>query len=212
MSDVPSSGDAQNPAADSIAEDGSAEQVRVLKKTKGKKKGKGKKRRESVDSKDDEAHDEEESTSTKKKGKKKAAPKALTLSDTPPDVESTSDSKELDSNVEASVTVDEGPRETVVEIQGDEKQADELEEIVVTKESALIEGDNVVKEGGDAGEGSGEEKTDEKKDSEEDTKVTGSEAEVAAVRRRATLSDIRGESVDKGDGEQALSTTAESEV
>ena len=39
-----------------------------------------------------------------------------------------------------------------------------------------------------------------------------SEVEGATVRRRATLSDLRSESVDKGDGEQAVSTTAGSEV
>lgn len=205
--------EAQN-LADSIAEDGSAEQVRVPKKGKAKKKGKGKKRRESVESKDEEGDNEEESASSKKKAKKKSLPKARVSSDIPPDVEATSasDSKQLESNVEALVTVDEGPKETVVEIQGDEKQLDELEEIVVKKESALIEADNVAKEGADSGEGSGEEKTDEKKDSEEKSKETGSEVEGATVRRRATLSDLKSESFDKGDGEQALSTAAVTEV
>lgn len=206
--------EAQN-LVDSIGEDGSAEQVRVPKKGKAKKKGKGKKRRESVESKDEEGDNEEESASGKKKGKKKAPPRARVSSDIPPDVEATSasDGKQLESNVEAlAVTVDEGPKETVVEIQGDEKQPDELEEIVVKKESTLIKEENVAKEGADSGEGSGEEKTDEKKDSEEESKETGSEVEGATVRRRATLSDLRSESVDKGDGEQAPVTTAATEV
>ena len=212
MSGTPSAGklegDEQIPA-DSVGEDGSAEQPRVAKKAKGKKKGKGKKRRESVESKGEE-HDDEEQSTGKKKGKQKAPPKSRVSSDIQPEAAATSDNKRLEADVEASVTVDEGPKETVVEIQGDEKQTDELEEIVVKKESTLIEGGNVVKEGADSGEGSAEEKTDEKKDSEEESKDAGSEVERATVRRRATLTDLRSESVDKGDGEKAA--TAGSEV
>lgn len=207
LSSVKVEGDEQNPA-DSIPEEGTAERVRVPKKGK-KKGGKGKKRRESIESKGEEDDDEEESTSGKKKGKKgkKAAPKKRVSSDVQPHVEAASES-----NVLASVTVDETPKETVIEIQGSvEKQPDELEEIVVKKESTLIEGDSVeiVQETGD----SGEEKKDEKKDSEEEeSKDAGSEVEGANVRRRATLSDLRTESVDKGDGEQVTSTIAGSEV
>lgn len=193
--------DEPNPT-DSLAEEGSTGQVRVLKKGKGKKKGKAKKRRESVDSKDEEGHDDEDSSSRKKKGKKKAAIQ--------PEVDATSESKQL----EAAVTVDETPKETVIEIQGEEKKPEELEEIVVNKESTLIEGDNVIQEKGVSGEGGGEEKQDleQEKSGEEGTKEAVSEVEGATVRRRATLSDIRSESVDKGDGEQAVSTAVGSEV
>lgn len=192
--------DEPNPT-DSLAEEGSTGQVRVLKKGKGKKKGKAKKRRESVESKDEEGHDDEDSSSRKKKGKKKAAIQ--------PEVDATSESKQL----EAAVTVDETPKETVIEIQEEEKKPEELEEIVVNKESTLIEGDNVIQEKGVSGEG-GEEKQDleQEKIDEEGTKEAVSEVEGATVRRRATLSDIRSESVDKGDGEQAVSTTVGSEV
>jgi len=192
--------DEPNPT-DSLAEEGSTGQVRVLKKGKGKKKGKAKKRRESVESKD-EGHDDEDSSSRKKKGKKKAAIQ--------PEVDATSESKQL----EAAVTVDETPKETVIEIQGEEKKPEELEEIVVNKESTLIEGDNVIQEKGVSGEGGGEGKQDleQEKIGEEGTKEAVSEVEGATVRRRATLSDIRSESVDKGDGEQAVSTTVGSEV
>lgn len=192
--------DEPNPT-DSLAEEGSTGQVRVLKKGKGKKKGKAKKRRESVESKDEEGHDDEDSSSRKKKGKKKAAIQ--------PEVDATSESKQL----EAAVTVDETPKETVIEIQGEEKKPEELKEIVVNKESTLIEGDNVIQEKGVSAEGGGEEKQDleQEKIGEEGTKEAVSEVEGATVRRRATLSDIRSESVDKGDGEQAVSTTVGSE-
>ena len=216
MSETASSGkleeDEQNPT-DSIAEEGSTGQVRVSKK--GKKKGKGKKRRESVESKDEEGDDEEYSSSRKKKGKKKAAPKTSVSSDIQPEVEATSESKQL----EAAVTVDETPKETVIEIQGEEKRSEELEEIVVKKESTLIEADNVVLVEGDSGEGSAEEKKDseheevgEEEAKEKEVAEVASEVEGATVRRRATLSDLRSESVDKGDGEQVVSTTAGSEV
>ena len=197
--------DEPNPT-DSIAEEGSTGQVRVLKKAKGKKKGKGKKRRESME---EEADDEEDSSSRKKKGKKKASPKTSVSSDIQPEVDATSESKQL----ESAVTVDETPKETVIEIQG-EKKPEELEEIVVKKESTLVEGDNVILGEGGSGESSGEEKKDldQGKIGEEESKEAESEVEGATVRRRATLSDIRSESVDKLDGEQAVSATAGSEV
>ena len=212
MSETTSTGkleeDEQNPT-DSIVEEGPTGQVRLSKK--GKKKGKGKKRRESVESKDEEGDDEDDSSSRKKKGKKKAAPKTSVSSEIQPEAEATSESKQ-----DAAVTVDETPKETVIEIQGEETRSEELEEIVVKKESTLIKGDNVAQEEGDSGEGSGEEKKDieQEKDGEEEAKEKEvvSEAEGATVRRRATLSDLRSESVDKGDGEQALSTAAGSEV
>lgn len=198
--------DEQNPTY-SFSKEG---QARLLKK--GKKKGKGKKRREAVESKDEEGDDEEDSSSRKKKGKIKAAPKTSISSDIQPEVEATSETKQL----EAAVTVDETPTETVIEIQGEEKRPEELAEIVVDKESTLIKGDNVVQEEEDSGEGSGEEKKDveQEKVGEEEAKEKDvvPEVEGATVRRRATLSDLRSESMDKGDGEQAVSTAAESEV
>ena len=198
--------DEPNPT-DSIAEEGSTGQVRVLKKAKGKKKGKGKKRRESME---EEADDEEDSSSRKKKGKKKVSPKTSVSSDIQPEFDATSESKQL----ESAVTVDDTPKETVIEIQGEEKKPEELEEIVVKKESTLIEGDNVILGEGGSGESSGEEKKDldQGKIGEEESKEAESEVEGATVRRRATLSDIRSESVDKLDGEQAVSATAGSEV
>lgn len=194
--------DEQNPTHSSFSKEG---QVRLLKK--GKKKGKGKKA-----STYEEGDDEEDSSSRKKKGKIKAAPKTSISSDIQPEVEATSETKQL----EAAVTVDETPKETVIEIQGEEKRPEELEEIVVDKESTLIKGDNVVQEEEDSGEGSGEEKKDveQEKVGEEESKEKDvvPEVEGATVRRRATLSDLRGESMDKGDGEQAASTAAGSEV
>lgn len=182
-------GDEQNPA-DNITEEEPAVRVPL----KGKKKGKGKKRRESVESRDED--DGEVSISRiKKKGKKKSPPKERVSSDVQPEVEAVRDDKQL----EASVTVDKEPQETVIEIQGGEEQPDELEEVVVKKESAVIEAENIVLGEEDSGEGSGEEKKDEKKDR-------------PTVRRRATLSDLRSESIDKVDGEQATSTTEGSEV
>ena len=191
-------GDEQNPA-DNITEEEPAVRVPL----KGKKKGKGKKRRESVESRDED--DGEVSISRiKKKGKKKSPPKERVSPDVQPEVEAVRDDKQL----EASVTVDEEPQETVIEIQGGEEQPDELKEVVVKKESAVIDGDNIVLGAEDSGEGSGEEKKDEKKDSEEESKGV----ESPTVRRRATLSDLRSESIDKVDGEQATSTTEGSEV
>lgn len=192
--------DEQNPTHSSFSKEG---QVRLLKK--GKKKGKGKKA-----STYEEGDDEEDSSPRKKKGKKKAAPKTSISSDIQPEVEATSETKQL------KAAVDETPKETVIEIQGEEKRPEELEEIVVDKESTLIKGDNVVQEEGDSGEGSGEEKKDveQEKVGEEEAKEKEvvPEVEGATVRRRATLSDLRGESMDKGDGEQAVSTAAGSEV
>ena len=195
----------EHPAASNLEEEGSSE--RVAKKSKGKKKSKGaaKKRRESLEKeKDDDGEGEGSSSLKKKKGKKKAALKVSETSEIRPEVESVAG--------EASI-LDETPKETVVEIK-DEKHADDLQEIVVKKEGALVEGgDNVVQETAVAVESGEEEKNDEKKDSEgEGSKETMSESNGAGVRRRATLSDIRSESVDKRDGEQPPVTAIGSEV
>lgn len=176
--------DEQNPV-DNVTGEESA--IRPAKKAK--KKGKGKKRRESVESR---GEDDEGEISLKRKGRKKVLSKENVSSDVQQKVEAEGDDKKL----EASVTVDEGLKETVIEIQAGENQPDELEEVVVKKESAFIEGDNK------------EEKKDEKKDSEEESK----DVESPTVRRRATLSDLRSESIDKQDGEKAGTTEAASEV
>ena len=170
---------------------------RVAKKSKGKKKGKAtkKKRSESIGEEDDDDDERGSSGGKKKKGKKKAARRVSDTSEIQPEVVAVSES-----------VTDETPKETIVEIK-DEKQADELEEIVVKKDEALSEGDNVI-----VGESSGEEKKDDKKDSEgEATKEAQPESE-GGLRRRATLSDIRAESVDKGDGEQPSTAATGSEV
>ena len=188
--------DEQNPV-DNVTGEESA--IRPAKKAK--KKGKGKKRRESVESR---GEDDEGEISLKRKGRKKVLSKENVSSDVQQKVEAEGDDKKL----EASVTVDEGLKETVIEIQAGENQPDELEEVVVKKESAFIEGDNKAQEAGDSAEASGEEKNDEKKDSEEESK----DVESPTVRRRATLSDLRSESIDKKDGENAGTTEAASEV
>lgn len=209
MSDVPASLniEEENPTASNLEDEGTIE--RVPKKSKGKKKGKAqKKRRESIEEDDDDG--EGSSRKKKGKGKKKAARKESDASHIQPEVvEVESDSKRLESNAGEASLLDETPRETVIEIK-DEQEADELEEIVVKKEEASSEGENVVQEAAVTGESSGEEKTDEKKDSEsEGTKEAEAPEGEGAVRRRATLSDIRGESVDKGDGEQSPAAATE---
>lgn len=183
--------DEQNPVGNVTGEESA---IRPAKKAK--KKGKGKKHRESVESKDE--NDEGES-SLKRKGRKKVHLKENVSSDLQQKVEAEGDDKQL----EASVTVDEGLKETVIEIQASENKPDELEEVVVKKDSALIEGGNTAREAGDSAEASGEEKIDEEKDSEA--------VESAAVRRRATLSDLRSESIDQQAGEKAVTTRPGSE-
>ena len=194
----------ENAAASTLEE----ESERVS-KSKGKKKAKGtKKRKESVE--EDEPEDGGSSRKKKGKGKKKTARKVSDTPDVTPEVELVSYSK-LESNAGEASILDEVPKETVIEIKG-EKEADELQEVVVKKEEALAEGDNVIQEVGVAGESSGEEKIDEKKDSEGDGSKEGESGSGGTVRRRATLSDLRGESVDKGDGEQPSAEATVSEV
>ena len=190
------------------------EESERVSKSKGKKKAKGtKKRKESVE--EGEPEDGGSSRKKKGKGKKKTARKVSDTSDVTPEVELVSYSK-LESNAGEASILDEAPKETaIIEIK-DEKEADELQEVVVKKEEALAEGDNVIQEVGVAGESSGEEKTDEKKDSEGegpgDGSKEGESGSDGTVRRRATLSDLRGESVDKGDGEQPSAAITVSEV
>lgn len=178
------------------------------KKSKGKKKGKSKKRTESVEEEDDE--DGGLSLGKKKNGKKQTARKVSDASEVQPDVEVVGNTKPLESNARETSMSDGTPRETVVEIK-DEKQADELEEIVVKKDETSAEGDEIIKEVEKLGESSGEEKKDVNKDSSRGEEGT-QEDKPETVRRRATLSDIRGESFDRGDGQQLPAVATESEV
>lgn len=186
----------ENPNVSVLEEEGSSE--RVERKSKGKKKTKGAaKTRKGKGLEEEEDEDEVPSRpGKKKKGKKKAARKV-------------SDTSETGENS----ILDDTPKETVIEIK-DEKEGDaELQEIVVKKEEAQVEGDNVVEEAAVPVEGSEEEKKDNKKDGEgEQPKETVPDSERPGVRRRATLSDLKSESVDKGDEEQAADATAVSEV
>lgn len=198
MSDAQASLNAEeeNPNVSVLEEEGSSE--RVERKSKGKKKTKGFAKTRKGKGLEEEA-DEDEVPSRpgkKKKGKKKAARKV-------------SDTSETGENS----ILDDTPKETVIEIK-DEKEGDaELQEIVVKKEEAQVEGDNVVEEVAVPVEGSEEEKKDNKKDGEgEEPKETVPDSERPGVRRRATLSDLKSESVDKGDEEQAAGATAGSEV
>ena len=186
----------ENPNVSVLEEEGSSE--RVERKSKGKKKTKGFAKTRKGKGLEEEA-DEDEVPSRpgkKKKGKKKAARKVIDTSETG----------------ENSI-LDDTPKETVIEIK-DEKEGDaELQEKVVKKEEAQVEGDNVVEEAAVPVEGSEEEKKDNKKDGEgEEPKETVPDSERPGVRRRATLSDLKSESVDKGDEEQAADATAVSEV
>lgn len=186
----------ENPNVSVLEEEGSSE--RVERKSKGKKKTKGAAKTRKGKGLEEEA-DEDEVPSRpgkKKKGKKKAARKV-------------SDTSETGENS----ILDDTPKETVIEIK-DEKEGDaELQEIVVKKEEAQVEGDNVVEEAAVPVEGSEVEKKDNKKDGEgEEPKETVPDSERPGVRRRATLSDLKSESVDKGDEEQAADATAVSEV
>ena len=186
----------ENPNVSVLEEEGSSE--RVERKSKGKKKTKGAAKTRKGKGLEEEA-DEDEVPSRpgkKKKGKKKAARKV-------------SDTSETGENS----ILDDTPKETVIEIK-DEKEGDaELQEIVVKKEEAQVEGDNVVEEAAVPVEGSEVEKKDNKKDGEgEEPKETVPDSERPGVRRRATLSDLKIESVDKGDEEQAADATAGSEV
>ena len=186
----------ENPNVSVLEEEGSSE--RVERKSKGKKKTKGFAKTRKGKGLEEEA-DEDEVPSRpgkKKKGKKKAARKV-------------SDTSETGENS----ILDDTPKETVIEIK-DEKEGDaELQEIVVKKEEAQVKGDNVVEEAAVPVEGSEEEKKDNKKDGEgEEPKETVPDSERPGVRRRATLSDLKSESVDKGDEEQAADATAVSEV
>ena len=113
----------------------------------------------------------------------------------------------------------EPPKETVVEIHGDSSEKDELEEVVVKKEDNTTTEDTAESNPVVGRDG----KVDESKDREIATDVVNTtdqetadievDGKESSVRRRATLSDLRGDSVDKGDGEQsALSSSSGTEV
>ena len=185
----------ENPNVSVLEEEGSSE--RVERKSKGKKKSKGAAKTRKESKVIEEEADEDEVPS--RPGKKKKGKKKRKVSDT--------------SETGENSILDDTPKETVIEIK-DEKEGDaELQEIVVKKEEAQVEGDNVVEEAAVPVEGSEEEKKDNKKDGEgEEPKETVPDSERPGVRRRATLSDLKSESVDKGDEEQAADATAGSEV
>lgn len=191
-----------NAAPSNVEEEN--EQVEI--KVKAKKKGK-------VSKKHEDAFEEEEDVKggisvrgKKKKGKKKVrkGSDALEIQPVAPEV---GENKQLEreSAVGEALLLDETPKETIVEIK-DEKQADDLEEIVVKKEEASIEGSNLVQ--GD-GKASIEGTIVEGKENEGEERAGESRG---GVRRRATLTDLKADSIDKGDGERADSIEAVSEV
>lgn len=190
-----------NAAPSNVEEEN--EQVEI--KVKAKKKGK-------VSKKHEDAFEEEEDVKggisvrgKKKKGKKKVrkGSDALEIQPVAPEV---GENKQLEreSAVGEALLLDETPKETIVEIK-DEKQADDLEEIVVKKEEAPIEGGNLVQ---DDGKASIEGTIMEGKENEGEE---GAEESRGGVRRRATLTDLKADSIDKGDGERADSIEAVSE-
>ncbi|XP_068706194.1 uncharacterized protein [Montipora foliosa] len=168
----------------------------MARKSKAKKKGKSpKKRGEAVEEEDGDGEDGNLSRGKKKKGKKRARG----ISDVYNIQPVVGEGKRLDDESvagEASL-LDETPKDTIIEIK-DEKQADELEEIVVKKEQALPGGNSLVEEEGREPSKSTEENEDTKeRDGQGETKERP-----GSVRRRATLTDLKAESIDKGDGEQ----------
>ena len=191
-----------NAAPSNVEEEN--EQVEI--KVKAKKKGK-------VSKKHEDAFEEEEDVKggisirgKKKKGKKKVrkGSDGLEIQPVAPEV---GENKQLEreSAVGEALLLDETPKETIVEIK-DEKQADDLEDIVVKKEETPIEGGNLVQ---DDGKASIEGTTVEGKENEGEERAEESRG---GVRRRATLTDLKADSIDKGDGERADSIEAVSEV
>ena len=191
-----------NAAPSNVEEEN--EQVEI--KVKAKKKGK-------VSKKHEDAFEDEEDVKggisvrgKKKKGKKKVrkGSDALEIQPVAPEV---GENKQLEreSAVGEALLLDETPKETIVEIK-DEKQADDLEEIVVKKEEASIERGNLVE---DDGKASIEGTIVEGKENEGEE---GAEESRRGVRRRATLTDLKADSIDKGDGERVDSIEAVSEV
>ena len=195
----------ENPNASVLEEEGSSERVERKAKGKKKTKGAGKTRKESKVIEEEADEDEVPSRpGKKKKGKRKAARKVSDTSETQPAVETVTG--------EATI-LDDTPKETVIEIKDEKEGEAELQEIVVKKEEVQVKGDNVVEEAAVPVEGSAEEKKDNKKDGEgEEPKETVPDSERPGVRRRATLSDLKSESVDKGDEEQAADAAVGSEV
>ena len=178
--------------------------VEMARKSKAKKKGKSpKKRGEAVEEEDGDGEDGNLSRGKKKKGKKRARG----ISDIYNIQPVVGEGKRLDGESvagEASL-LDGTPKDTIIEIK-DEKQADELDEIVVKKEQALAGGNSLVEEEGR--KPSTEENEDTKeRDGQEETKERP-----GGVRRRATLTDLKADSIDKGDGEQPGTLEAAAEV
>ena len=165
-------------------------------KVKAKKKGKVSKRHEDAFEEED-VNGEISVRGKKKKGKKKVR-KGSDALEIQPVVPEVGENKQLEreSALGEALLWDETLKETIVEIK-DKKQADDLEEIVVKKEKTSIEGGNLVQDDGKASiEGTiveGKEKEGEE----------GAEESRGGVRRRATLTDLKADSIDKGDGERA---------
>ena len=181
-----------NAAPSNVEEEN--EQLEI--KVKAKKKGKVSKRHEDAFEEED-VNGEISVRGKKKKGKKKVR-KGSDALEIQPVVPEVGENKQLEreSAVGEALLWDETLKETIVEIK-DKKQADDLEEIVVKKEKTSIEGGNLVQDDGKASiEGTiveGKEKEGEE----------GAEESRGGVRRRATLTDLKADSIDKGDGERA---------
>ena len=181
------------------------EQVEI--KVKAKKKGKATKKQEFEDAVEEEDVKGGISVRGKKKKGKKKVRKGSDALEIQPVVPEVVENKQLEreSAVGEALLLDETPKETIVEIK-DEKQADDLEEIIVKKEEAAIEGGNLVQ---DDGKASIEETIVGTKENEGEE---GAEERGGGVRRRATLTDLKADSIDKGDGERPDTTGAISEV
>ena len=181
-----------NAAPSNVEEEN--EQLEI--KVKAKKKGKVSKRHEDAFEEED-VNGEISVRGKKKKGKKKVR-KGSDALEIQPVVPEVGENKQLEreSALGEALLWDETLKETIVEIK-DKKQADDLEEIVVKKEKTSIEGGNLVQDDGKASiEGTiveGKEKEGEE----------GAEESRGGVRRRATLTDLKADSIDKGDGERA---------
>ena len=191
-----------NAAPSNVEEEN--EQVEI--KVKAKKKGKVSKEHEDAFEDEEDVKGGISVRGKKKKGKKKVrkGSDALEIQPVAPEV---GENKQLEreSAVGEALLLDETPKETIVEIK-DEKQADDLEEIVVKKEEASIERGNLVE---DDGKASIEGTIVEGKENEGEE---GAEESRGGVRRRATLTDLKADSIDKGDGERVDSIEAVSEV
>ena len=191
-------------------------------KLKGKgKKSKGKKKQTTALEDDREGTEEgpekykEDASGAQTKKKKKGGKKVATPAESPGE-----ENVERVATVSGDKATDKAElKDTVISVEGD--QIIETLPADVPIKDATVEEDNKQADENMAASGSGDdEKRDEKKDSEgEESKETvqaekASELATAegrgemAVRRRATLSDLKGESIDKEDGSSDSQETA----